>query len=868
MLLLGVCGTQRERERETTRGEIRQSSAEAEPRGWSCIWDTRLGLHLDVLCSVLSASLSPHQLLILHTAEALEWATYLQQILKSSKDLSQTSILLYAVSAADRLHGCDFNFQHVRCTVLLLTAGFLDLLNDQELQAAVQELLYPSPSVVALLCGVSEADVSTGIFKDWSCWRKLYAEDEPAVYIATILESITDSDHLEEGFKNARAEWNATGQETEEEMPKEQRQIAQEIEDSVGTQDSATQLTCLTVQPQRIICGEQETIYIILKQKLEDNLIPEVEFSSGSISSERVSATLENDFTLCVPAPDFPAGVVSLTLHAGQSSISLSSVTYHTYMEEVGRCLEKAVDPVDFIRQAFSLTSAESVDEILTHSLNAKMPAAGLRAFGNGQIEEHNMTAYQRTQELPTLLHFAAKYGLKKLTTVLLHCPGALQAYSVMNKHGDYPNTLAEKSGFCDLRRFMDEFVIHQETDKLSSVASEPVGGDVNEEVYEPMHRPCEDVKDSDGPEDIYVSMLMLDSECAEDLYEVMNSVTENPEEAILRKFFQGRSQKENTSLNKTEEEEDVGESSFTEEEDPYIIKEDIYDMVETDLAPVIMFRPPAPVPRPEIRPEPRKICHYISSARPVLPSQVMETRRPSVQPATATPSPIYDYYAGMKTPGQRQLISLQEQVKVGEITVEEAVEEFKNWKIDHERRNISIRYQQDNLKSLRESINRRHKQRVVDGKDVDFEISAPLPANFNQAVSAGFDYGVYESAPREVAGAAPASPSVPHAIQRGDWKTGSTSSTSSSGSNRLSTISYSSGAEPDFEDISEIVPPRPPRSSGASALEPPPRIPPRIPERVSEMMSNDRYISCPTRAAPQRPTQGNTAPPIPRRYR
>ena len=66
----------------------------------------------------------------------------------------------------------------------------------------------------------------------------------------------------------------------------------------------------------------------------------------------------------------------------------------------------------------------------------------------------------QRNEDLPTLLHFAAKYGLRKLTTTLLHCPGALQAISVMNRHGEYPNTLAARSGFTDLRRFMDEFVV------------------------------------------------------------------------------------------------------------------------------------------------------------------------------------------------------------------------------------------------------------------------------------------------------------------------------------------------------------------------------------------------------------------------
>lgn len=65
------------------------------------------------------------------------------------------------------------------------------------------------------------------------------------------------------------------------------------------------------------------------------------------------------------------------------------------------------------------------------------------------------------------------------------------------------------------------------------------------------------------------------------------------------------------------------------------------------------------------------------------------------VKPVGDPPSPVYDPYAGMKTPGQRQLISLQERVKVGEITVNEAVQEFKAWQFDHERRANSIRYQQ-----------------------------------------------------------------------------------------------------------------------------------------------------------------------------
>ena len=80
-------------------------------------------------------------------------------------------------------------------------------------------------------------------------------------------------------------------------------------------------------------------------------------------------------------------------------------------------------------------------------------------AFSNHYILLDNYSD-QRDEELPTLLHFAAKYGLKNLTALLLTCPGALQAYSVANKHGHYPNTIAEKHGFRDLRQFIDEYVV------------------------------------------------------------------------------------------------------------------------------------------------------------------------------------------------------------------------------------------------------------------------------------------------------------------------------------------------------------------------------------------------------------------------
>ncbi|XP_015235668.1 PREDICTED: phosphoinositide 3-kinase adapter protein 1 isoform X1 [Cyprinodon variegatus] len=856
--------------------------------------------------SAASESSSAFELLILHTEEAQEWAAYLQQILNSSKQFQKNSVLLYAVSSADQLHGYNFkDFQCFKCIVVILTGLFLDILCDQELHEALQRLLYPPHKVVALLCGVSEDSLSAGCFADWQSWRKLHADDEPAIYVSTVLESIADSRRAEVILQNETpaAELNVTEAspvcsenptvaESEEEAPEEQTEtfLKEEEQDSrenstSETISSETQLTCLCVQPNRVRCGDQETLYIIFKSRIGSGSDLEVEFSTeDSDSSKRVLASLENEFTISVPAPEMPAGVTLLTLHADGSDVSLSPVTYYTSMGEVSRYLTEVADPVNFICQAFDWTcnSTESVDTLLTDSLKSKMPASGLQLFGVKQIEEENMSAYQRDEELPTLLHFSAKYGLKKLTSILLRCPGALQAYSVMNKHGDYPNKLAEKSGFQDLRQFMDEFV--ETADMLQSHIIETLDEDV--EIYEPMTNSSQDmmIKLSVCSEDIYESMLDIDPNCAEDLYEVMTAVDENPEEAMLRKFFEAKPQAAEEPVNhhRTEDHEPNERNNFDEveeEEDPYnICREDIYDTVDivSTYTPAVVNRPPAPIPRPQAEREPERPerpATYISkvfSDRRTSQVNTMGSEYPAARPVSEAPSSTYDPYGGMKTPGQRQLISLQERVKVGEITVDEAVQEFKAWQLDHERRANSLRYQQDNLRKLRESITRRHKEREKSVGEREYEITAPLQRNLYWQSNMTIECDVYEPTPRV---SAPPPPAV-HPIKRSSWKTGSTSSTSSTESNRLSThsnFSLSSGTEQEFEDAVEILPPppRPPRPSDPLPSIPPPRIPPRIPERVPEKV-NERYISCPSRALPQRPAPRQTefAPPIPRRLR
>ncbi|KAB0405819.1 hypothetical protein E2I00_013740 [Balaenoptera physalus] len=284
--------------------------------------------------------------------------------------------------------------------------------------------------------------------------------------------------------------------------------------------------------------------------------------------------------------------------------------------------------------------------------------------------------------------------------------------------------------------------------------------------------------------------------------------------DSMIRKFLEGNS---------------VRMSSLEREVHHLGQEEDVYHTVDDDEAFSVDLanRPPVPVPRPEA------IFAEKSQERPENFYVTSESIRkePPVRPWRDRPqSSVYDPFAGMKTPGQRQLITLQEQVKLGIVNVDEAVLHFKEWQLNQKKRSESFRFQQENLKRLRDSITRRQREKQKSGKQTDLEITVPI--RHSQHLPGKVEFGVYESGPRK-------SVFPPRTeLRRGDWKTDSTSSTASSASNRSSTrslLSVSSGMEADNEDneapeVTRSRSPGPPQvdSTPIVPLERPPRVPPR----------------------------------------
>nr|XP_028584840.1 phosphoinositide 3-kinase adapter protein 1 isoform X1 [Podarcis muralis] len=782
---------------------------------------------------------SAHSVLILYGNDASEWCNYLESIFRSCQD-----VWSYQVESGTTISTEELDlFKSSKCIIILLSSELVQSFYVPDVLQSLQKVLQPPHKVVKLFCGISECGNYQEFFKDWSQWKQLTYDDDPDAYVEAVMKAISEGDSGCDSVTDAEAEDDRDAHHS--------CSIAMSREHG----NLVTRLgSLITVQPDRIRCGVKTIVYIILKCKLDSHVKMEVEFSSESCQSQRVLARIENEYTVSVSAPDLSPGAVCLRLFSGDLMIAEASICYYTDMEEISNLLSTAANPVEFMCQAFKIIpyNTEALDKILTESMKKNLPASGMHLLGINQLEEEDV-ACQRDEELPTLLHFSAKYGLKNLTALLLSCPGALQAYSVANKYGHYPNNIAENEGFKDLRQFIDEYV--ETADLLKShIKEQLMQGEEDDSVYESMAHLSSDLlmKCSLNPgcdEELYESMAgLVPGATTEDLYvemlqsETSSSSARTTKAYMMRKFLEG------VSMDVPEPKEDI----YHDCED-----EELYHTVEQDSFPQeLVNRPPVPVPRPDPSTKPQDKESYIykvfAGKHQEKPGNLYVStgnirkeqadRDPKAQPQTS----IYDPFAGMKTPGQRQLITLQEQVKLGMLTVDEAVLCFKEWQLNQKKRSESFRFQQENLKRLRDSITRRQIEKQKAGKHADLEITVPV--GHSQNIPKKPECSIYEAHPRK-------NLYQPiKEIRRGDWKTESASSTTSSSSNRSSTrsiLSASSGMDGDNED-NEIPEVKRNFNPGPQPPDRPSTRPPRIPPRVtSRLFSSDNF--CPPPPVPPR---------------
>uniref|UniRef100_A0A663MTQ4 B cell scaffold protein with ankyrin repeats 1 n=1 Tax=Athene cunicularia TaxID=194338 RepID=A0A663MTQ4_ATHCN len=394
----------------------------------------------------------------------------------------------------------------------------------------------------------------------------------------------------------------------------------------------------ILVLPGRISCENPGEIFILLKDEIDDETL-EIEFIADN-QRIRTQPSSWNKNVKYMKALDFPAGLVYVNVYCGGDIKATAQIEYYTSLEEIEHIFKKVADPI-----TLKFSSVEKLDNVLTLLLKSKISAYEFSPF---QSEEDHL------EEFPTLLHCAARFGLRKLATLLLNCPEAMRACKITNKYGDDPASIAEKHGHRDLRKLIRELSVS------------PYG---------------------------FFSMSKVEQDrprCRPEL--IMHRTRKNSQ----RKFVENRIERECgdgliTACYRQDQDTCEGDG---EEEHLYTfakLDESVYDFIlaeeeeekRKERRSFIMNRPPAPAPRP--------ICSLVREENTPYIVQVFQqkaTRVPNENNRTYSP-PDTGTDSSVKhniSAEQEELIHLQEQVKKGIISVDEALDRFKQWQNEKQR--------------------------------------------------------------------------------------------------------------------------------------------------------------------------------------
>ncbi|NXL96319.1 BANK1 protein, partial [Tyrannus savana] len=380
-------------------------------------------------------------ILVIYEQEAEEWALYLKSLF--GHIVKEGGIFLYNLETSTFKHQELFCLPSYKCKLLILSCGLINCL-DQERCYFLEQVLKPLENVVILLCGVENSRILYEILTLDGGSKEISTDQKPEEYIA-VVTGIIQPDHQTSSdinLSNVMAASEKTDFSSKNEV----------LSKSLETKEQS-----ILVLPGRVSCENPGEIFILLKDEIDDETL-EIEFISDN-QRIRTQTASWNKKVKYVKALDFPAGPVYVNVYCGGIIKTTALIEYYTALEEIEPILKKVADPIAFTCQALKFSSVEKVDNVLTLLLKSKVSAYEFSPFQSG--EEHHQQANNHLEEFPTLLHCAARFGLKNLAVFLLSCPEATWACKITNKYGDDPESIAEKHGHKELRKLFKELSVN-----------------------------------------------------------------------------------------------------------------------------------------------------------------------------------------------------------------------------------------------------------------------------------------------------------------------------------------------------------------------------------------------------------------------
>ncbi|KRT80625.1 hypothetical protein AMK59_5712 [Oryctes borbonicus] len=279
-----------------------------------------------------------------------------------------------------------------------------------------------------VICPVFLDQIAKNLNKVSSLSKLLYPNR-----ILALLLGVTDSDILDihKNVLTTYSQWqrHIVGEDQDENFAKEFLSAAMTIFTRVWKQQcsiSAQEKSHFSVSPKKVRQG-QSSVLIILTYPLQKEDTVKISIEKDNAIVEVKSVKRRNPYTLKISIPESlteVSAIVNVLVEKNGSIIGSRPIKCESRLRELEQILRSTTNPVEFVCQTlgFSPQDKTQLDNWMVHTFQKNMPP-NFNVLSNYIIQQADKLK-PRSEEFPTLLHFAAKYGLEKMAMQLLDCPG------------------------------------------------------------------------------------------------------------------------------------------------------------------------------------------------------------------------------------------------------------------------------------------------------------------------------------------------------------------------------------------------------------------------------------------------------------
>jgi phosphoinositide 3-kinase adapter protein 1 len=202
-----------------------------------------------------------------------------------------------------------------------------------------------------------------------------------------------------------------------------------------------------TVIPRKMKVGQNKATVMMTEPVLKDDYIKiRIEKIGHSIEVNNIKR--RNPYTLHFNVPESCMEIsmmIGVRVFKNNVDLGVRPIKCESRLRELEQILKNTDAPMEFMCQSLGISTVDS-EQLDLHIVQAFQknipPNFNLLA---PQTESTNSLHKEASpEEFPTLMHFAARWGLERLGLLLLECPGAEMACEIKNANGKTPADIAE----------------------------------------------------------------------------------------------------------------------------------------------------------------------------------------------------------------------------------------------------------------------------------------------------------------------------------------------------------------------------------------------------------------------------------------